>query len=111
LDDVISKPFLYEALLEKIHEHLGMEYRCEGPAVTRGDVPQTCVPPTEVSAMGLAPHLRDAMERAIDACDLEGLARALPEVEVQSPELAAKIRSLAESYNYDALARVLGKDQ
>jgi DNA-binding response OmpR family regulator len=111
VDDLVCKPFKEELFFDKIRTHLDLEYRYEesgGFAETQSGGP---VFPAAVSLSGLPAELLAQMKQAILGCDMDGFVLLLPQVEEMDPSAAASLRTLAEKYDYDDLARIVSESQ
>jgi CheY-like chemotaxis protein len=120
--EVILKPYLEGDLLRRIGAQLGIRYACDdGPARRRVEtaaraatarIPTARIPPAVTAQLsrllsavphGLRAELLDAVVRARPQ-RIESLAAQIGE---HSAEAAARIRALAQDFNYDGLSAAL----
>lgn len=73
-------------------------------------LPNRSVPPSAClieKSMKLPPKVVAAMQRHAAACDTQGLATVIDQIEAQHGELARAMRSMVRVYDYDALNELL----
>ena len=100
-DDFIGKPFREAEMFQKIHDHLGVEYVYAEPPPegAREDEAEL----TRESLAGWPRDLIDPMRDAVTSADLDQLLAMIQEVEARDPRVAARLRRLAESFQYQKL--------
>ena len=109
VDDLVCKPFKEGHLFDKIRTHLDVRYRYdESEEVTKTQSGES-VSSTAVSLAGLPAELLAGMRQAILGCDMDGFLQFLPQVAELYPSAAASLRTLAEKYDYDGLARIVSE--
>jgi CheY-like chemotaxis protein len=111
MDDLVCKPFKEWQLLDKIGTHLDVKYRYEDSEGFKEAQPDEQASPTAVSLSGLPAELLAGMRQAILGCDMDGFVQLLPQVAEQCPSGAVRLRTLAEKYDYDGLARIVSESQ
>ena len=105
-DDFISKPFREAELLQKIHDHLGLEYvYADEPTAA---APEEVVDLTPESLASLPTDLIHLMREAVIGADLDQLLARIQEVEALAPEMARELRCLAEHFEYEKLLGLFG---
>jgi PAS domain S-box-containing protein len=105
-DDFISKPFREAELLQKIHDHLGLEYvYADEPTAA---APEQVVDLTPESLASLPKDLIHLMREAVIGADLDQLLARIQEVEALAPEMARELRCLAEHFEYEKLLGLFG---
>jgi PAS domain S-box-containing protein len=105
-DDFISKPFREAELLQKIHDHLGLEYvYADEPTAA---APEQVVDLTPESLASLPKDLIHLMREAVIGADLDQLLARIQEVETLAPEMARELRCLAEDFEYEKLLGLFG---
>jgi CheY-like chemotaxis protein len=105
-DDFISKPFREAELLQKMHDHLGLEYvYADEPTAA---APEEAADLTPESLASLPKHLIHLMREAVIGADLDQLLARIQEVEVLAPEMARELRCLAEHFEYEKLLGLFG---
>ena len=108
-DDFLGKPFKESDLLEKIRTHLGVEYVYEEEEASAAQTADTALA-VQLSCddlAGLPADLLGQMAEAATKADLEGLNELIGQVEAQDAQVARALRSLADSFDYDALLDLL----
>jgi CheY-like chemotaxis protein len=105
-DDFISKPFREAELLQKMHDHLGLEYvYADEPTAA---APEEVVDLTPESLASLPKDLIHLMREAVIGADLDQLLARIQEVEAIAPEMAGELRCLAEHFEYEKLLGLFG---
>jgi PAS domain S-box-containing protein len=105
-DDFISKPFREAELLQKIHDHLGLEYvYADEPTAA---APEQVVDLTPESLASLPKDLIHLMREAVIGADLDQLLARIQEVETLAPEMARELLCLAEDFEYEKLLGLFG---
>ncbi|HEV8002332.1 MAG TPA: PAS domain S-box protein, partial [Planctomycetaceae bacterium] len=105
-DDFISKPFREAELLQKMHDHLGLEYvYADEPTAAAS---QEAADLTPESLASLPTDLIHLMREAVIGADLDQLLARIQEVEVLAPEMARELRCLAEHFEYEKLLGLFG---
>ncbi len=98
-DDFLRKPFAEEALFEVLVRRLGVRFDVEAPAV---------VAPVDVwPRPDLPAALRDALQRALDELDVDGIEAAIEAIAPDHPAVAARLAPLARDFEYDRIAEWL----
>jgi two-component system sensor histidine kinase/response regulator len=109
VDDLVCKPFKEGHLFDRIKTHLEVRFRYdESEEFTKAQSGELASP-TAISLSGLPAELLTGMKRAILGCDMDGFLQLLPQVAEQDPSVVARLRTLAEKYDYDALARIVSE--
>jgi chemotaxis family two-component system sensor kinase Cph1 len=105
-DDFISKPFREAELFAKIRVQTGVKYvYAEDPAVA---APQDATELTSESLAACPRHLIDSMREAVVTADLDPLLAKIQELAEYDPRIAERLRSLAESFQYQTLLDLFG---
>ena len=111
VDDLVCKPFKEDHLFEVIRMRLGVSYRYDDSEALGAMQPS---PPTAVTpaSLGRLPAgLRARMRQATQSCDMESFVQILSDVAQRDSSLAAGLRTYADTYDYDSLARLLGEPE
>jgi PAS domain S-box-containing protein len=109
VSDFLSKPCRERELLEKIQAHLKVEYRYAGEQIPPGMEPVVALP----SALGpellaeLPAELIDQLHDAVLNGDKGRLDQLIEKVAEQDTRAAQTLKELADTYDYDALTRLL----
>jgi CheY-like chemotaxis protein len=111
VDDLVFKPFKEGHLFDRIKTHLDVKYRYEESGEFTNAQSGEPVSPTAVSLAGLPAELLASMKEAILGCDMDGFIHFLPQVAELHPPAAACLRTLAEKYDYDGLARIVSESE
>lgn len=106
-DDFLSKPFRESALFEKVRALLEVEYEyvdqpVAGPAPAWGEMA-----PTPATVARLPAELRGRLRQATVNADLDRVRALIVEVEAHDPEVARRLRDLAEGFAYRQLLDLL----
>jgi PAS domain S-box-containing protein len=111
IDDFLAKPCRESDLLEKIREHLNLDYRYAGeqtaPGLDDRSVPGLLAG-TELLAQ-LPADLIDGMRDAVLHGDKERLDELIRRVEEYDARAARSLQEVADRYEYDALDRCFEK--
>jgi hypothetical protein len=93
-------------LLQKIHDHLGLEYvYADEPTAA---APEQVVDLTPESLASLPKDLIHLMREAVIGADLDQLLARIQEVETLAPEMARELLCLAEDFEYEKLLGLFG---
>jgi two-component system sensor histidine kinase/response regulator len=108
-DDFLSKPCREVELLQKIGDHLNIEYVYEEENGDDQDRPQADGEELTTERLGLLPQeLLNKLRNATLGGDKKGLDRLILEVsESVNIGIAQVLQELADNYDYDALTRLL----
>jgi CheY-like chemotaxis protein len=111
VDDLVCKPFKEDHLFEVIRMRLGVSYRYDDSEAlgTMQPSPPTAVTPASLGR--LPAGLRARMRQATRSCDMESFVQILSDVAQRDSSLAAGLRTFADTYDYDSLARLLGEPE
>jgi response regulator RpfG family c-di-GMP phosphodiesterase len=109
VDDLVCKPFKEELLFDKIRTHLDVRYRYEESEELAKAQAGELLFATAIPLPRLPAELLARMKEAILGCDMDGFTQLLPQVAEQYPAVAAGLQTLAEKYDYDALARIVSE--
>ena len=104
-DDFLSKPFRDADLFEKIQAHVGVEYEYSDPVpeIRPGEAPEL----TSHDLAGFPSDLVGPMREAVITADLDQLLATIQVVEAWDARIAAGLRRLAESFQYEELLDLL----
>jgi two-component system sensor histidine kinase/response regulator len=112
VDDFIAKPILIDDLLEKIGQHLGIEYEYEQEKEISGE-PLATPPVVDSSSFffaDLSPELLAEISHATIRGDMERLEELIGQLSAQSPDAADIVRRLVENYDFETLITLLPKE-
>lgn len=110
VDDLLTKPVVLDDLLQTLQQHLGIIYRYADDAPTmRQDAVDTSVQ-LQVELLALSPDLIARMRAATHSGDHTTLLHLLAQVANEHPELAQRLRELADQYEYDTLLELFGRE-
>ncbi len=107
-DDFIGKPFQEAELFHKIQTHLGVEFLYANDVAAAP--PEAAAELTPESVACLPHDLIHLMRDAVIAADLDQLLANVEDVEAISPDIARKLRALAEQFEYQKLLDLFGPE-
>ncbi len=104
-DDVISKPFLRDELLQMPQKYLGVRYLYEGegniqPIVT---VERTDTAVLKAKVAILAPQLRTAIKESATQADFVALYQCIRQIRLDDAELADALTKIVDEFDYDTI--------
>jgi CheY-like chemotaxis protein len=105
-DDFISKPFREAELFETLNQHLDVTYRYE----SQGAQPE--YPPSDAGALDFSAvpeELLNALRKAVTEADMDQILDFIQETEAHSESVAARLRDLAEQFDYEGLHALMRK--
>ena len=93
------KPFQEGALFEMLSRHLGVRFEEEL------DTPDEVDPiGLQTTPQALSADLRQALEQALITLDVDGIERAIDNIDVHHPAAAAMLRPMARDFDYDRMS-------
>jgi two-component system, sensor histidine kinase and response regulator len=107
VDAYLRKPFQAEELLDILGRNLGLEYVrvADDEIPTHGD--DETDQAREASLVGLPETALATMRKSLESGDMPGLLAEVEMLKQDAPHVAAKVRALAERFDYDALYDLL----
>ncbi|WP_052813081.1 PAS domain-containing hybrid sensor histidine kinase/response regulator [Desulfonatronum thioautotrophicum] len=107
VDAYLRKPFQVEELLDILGRNLGLEYvrAADDETLTHGD--DETDQAREASLVGLPETALATMRTSLEGGDMPGLLAEVEILKQDAPHVAAKVRALAERFDYDALYDLL----
>ncbi len=104
IDDYVKKPFKQNEIFDVIQRYLDVDYVFSAEIKSSGEVPSTI----DVEEMGKLPkQLLSEMQEALEEGDINRLMRLIKQVSSLNHALAQKLKTMAEKYDYDGLAKIL----
>ena len=109
VDDLLMKPVRFGELMRKLKQHLGYdpELAQEQPPAEGDKHSGASERPMADAIASLPSGLVREMAEAIRAGNRGAFLKILGKIVVSEPELARKLRELADQYDYDALLALL----
>jgi len=107
-DDFVRKPFQESQLLEKIAEHLGVEYRYADPAPPPSQSPAQALSVDAIATLQtLPPALLAQLYQATIQLDSQQLYRLIEQVASDHPVLASILTEKVDNFDLDHLLALL----
>ncbi len=97
VDDFLGKPFRDDELLERLRRLLDVRFETDTPLE----------PAPAHSSTALPLRFVEPLRRAVASADLDATLNLLEDLESESPLLAAELRALTDSFDWDRIASLL----
>jgi CheY-like chemotaxis protein len=105
VNDFFAKPFKFNEVLDKIRQHLHVEYQYADARATTAPVQVNTT--NTLSLERIPAELRQRLLAATNDGDMYLMDELINEVAAHDAEAAQYFRTMAESFNYEALAELL----
>jgi CheY-like chemotaxis protein len=104
-DDFLAKPYEEDDLYATLERHLGIRFAREETSVATTPPAASDLTPADLA--GLSAAVRTELVMAAVSLNHERIIAALGRVAAENAELAARLRRVAESMDYQQLWRIL----
>lgn len=98
VDDFLGKPFQDDELLERLRRLLDLRFEIDQPARPAG---------AARGAERIPPRFVEPLRRAVTSADLDATLALLDELSGEAPVLAAELRTLVDTFEWDGIVRLL----
>ena len=102
-DDVLSKPYKTAEVFALIEKHL--DVHAEYPSSPPADVEYDALTPETLAI--LPDTLREELQHAIEAIDLQAMQKLLEQVREYNADLAERLNTLTRNYRFDTLQQLV----